>query len=323
MALPDAAELHRRYPVVDAHCDFLSSVEEEPRRLAGGGGGHVDLPRLRRGGVSLQFFATFVPPARREQALARTMEQIDLFYREMEENAALIMPVFSFADIERARVQGKIGALLAIEGGEALTGRPAVLRQLYRLGVRCLTLTWNGRNELADGVGEAGTRGGLTRLGVEVVREMNRLGMVVDVSHLAEPGFWDVLSVCTAPPIASHANSRHLCLHPRNLSDAQIRALADRGGVIGLCFYPPFVDRENASLERLLDHAEHIVQVGGVGCLGLGSDFDGIECTVPGLEDSSCLPRLTEGLLRRGYAEEDVAAILGGNLLRVLKTVLG
>ncbi|OAT86700.1 dipeptidase [Desulfotomaculum copahuensis] len=315
-------DLHRRLTVVDAHCDFLSAAEKNRRRLSGGCGGHVDLPRLKKGGVSLQFFAAFVPPEERELALIRVMEQIDFFYRELAENADAIMSVYNYPDIEKACAQGKIGALLSLEGGDALTGRLTVLRMLYRLGLRSITLTWNGRNELADGVGESGTRGGLTRFGREAVKEMNRLGILIDVSHLAEPGFWDVLAVSGGPLIASHANSRRLCSHPRNLSDDQIRALSARGGVIGLCFYPPFVDADNATLERLLDHAEHIISVGGVECLGLGSDFDGIESTLAGLEDVSCLPRLTEGLARRGYPEEDISRIMGGNFLRVLKTVL-
>lgn len=183
-------------------------------------------------------------------------------------------------------------------------------------------MTWNGRNELADGVGESETEGGLTRFGRAVVQEMNRLGMVVDASHLSEAGFWDVLEVSNQPVITSHANSRCICNHRRNLTDEQIRALAARGGVIGLTFYPDFIHPDQPSLEKLLDHMDHIISLAGVDCIGLGSDFDGIDQVTSGLEDISRLPAITEGRWRRGYREEEIAKILGGNFLRVLQQVL-
>ncbi|WP_207712883.1 dipeptidase [Desulfofundulus sp. TPOSR] len=315
--------LHHQSVVVDAHCDVLTAMEIQNRHLSEEGkGGHVDLNRLRRGGVNIVFFAAFIAPAYRERAVARAMTLIDRFYGELEANGEELMMITCFEDITAARAAGKIGALLAIEGGEALGGSLEVLRMFYRLGVRSLTLTWNGRNELADGVAEEETRGGLTRFGREVVREMNRLGMLVDVSHLSEAGFWDVLEVSTAPVIASHSNTRHICNHRRNLSDDQIRALAARGGVIGLCFCPEFVHPSEPSLDKLLDHLDHMVALGGVGCVGIGSDFDGIKNVTPGLEDVSHLPSLTRALWQRGYRAEEISAILGGNFLRVLHQVL-
>ncbi|MBE3587146.1 MAG: dipeptidase [Thermoanaerobacteraceae bacterium] len=319
----DWLQLHRNSPVVDAHCDTLTAMEIQNRRLADvGRGGHVDLARLRQGGVKIQFFAAHIAPTHRERAVTRVLELIDRFYGELKLNEEEMMCITGAGDIQRVQHTGKIGALLAIEGGEALGGRLEVLRMLHRLGVRSLTLTWNHRNELADGVSEGGTRGGLTRFGRAVVREMNRLGMLVDVSHLSEAGFWDVLEVSSQPVIASHANSRYVCDHRRNLSDDQIRALAARGGVMGLCFYPDFIHSTAPSLEKLLDHVDHVVSLAGAGCIGLGSDFDGIERTTPGLEDVSCLPRLTGALWRRGYREEEIRGILGGNFLRVLEQVL-
>ncbi|MCL6611937.1 MAG: dipeptidase [Peptococcaceae bacterium] len=317
------SDIHFSSPVVDAHCDTLTVLRKQNRRLGQkSGAGHVDLPRLLSGGVNLQFFAAFVGPDYRDDPLARALEIFDLFFEEMNACADLAEPVFAYPDIERAISRGKVAALLTVEGGEALAGRLEVLRMFYRLGVRGLTLTWNGRNELADGVSESGTGGGLTGFGAAVVREMNRLGMVVDVSHISPRGFWDVIRESAGPVIASHSNCRALCDHPRNLEDDQIRALADTGGVVGLCFYPDFVHREAPSLDSWLDHVEYVAGLAGVRCIGIGSDFDGIESVIPEMADATRLPLVTEGLLKRGFSPEEVRMILGGNFLRVLSQVL-
>lgn len=317
------AEFHFKVPVIDAHCDTLTVIEEQGRRFGERSLlGHVDLPRLIEGGVSLQFFAAFIAPEHRNQALCRALEIIDLFYRELEDNSNKVMLVKSLKDLEEAFSRRRFAALLSIEGGEALSGNLAVLRMLYRLGVRSITLTWNHRNELADGVAERCTGGGLTNFGKDAVLEMNRLGILVDVSHLAERGFWDVLGLSRHPVIASHSNCKKLCDHPRNLNDEQIKALAKNKGVMGICFYPHFINAQNPSLEKLLDHVDHIADIAGVDCIGLGSDFDGIDEVTPGLEDATSFPLVTEGLLKRGYKIEEVAGIMGGNFLRVIKSVL-
>lgn len=318
----DSEQLHKNSIIVDAHCDVLTAMEREKRSLGKKSGtGHVDLTRLKQGGVNVQFFAAYISPVYIPRALTRALELIDHFYAELEDNAQEIMLVKNFLGIQEALAQGKIAALLTIEGGEALNGSIEVLRILYRLGVRCLTLTWNNRNEIGDGVCEERTKGGLTRFGEEVVREMNQLRMLVDVSHLSVAGFWDVLEVSNWPVIASHSNCRKLCDHPRNLTDEQIKSLAAAGGVIGLSFYPEFIQAVEPSLDKLLDHVEHIAGVAGTDCIGLGSDFDGFQDTLFGLEDVSRLPVLTEGLLRRGFAGEEVQKILGGNFLRLLKNL--
>ncbi|MFZ5650012.1 MAG: dipeptidase [Bacillota bacterium] len=318
-----ARELHFSSLVVDAHCDTLTVLDRQERRLGQQSQrGHVDIPRLAQGGVNLQFFAVFISKEYRDNPLARALQVFDTFFAEMEGNSEAAGIVYSPQDIESIVSRNKVAALLTVEGGEALAGRIEVLRMFYRIGVRGLTLTWNGRNELGDGVSEAGTGGGLTRFGVSVVREMNRLGMLVDVSHLSEKGFWDVLKESDRPVIASHSNCRALHDHPRNLWDQQIKVLAAGGGVVGLCFYPPFLGSGQASLEMLLDHAVHLAGVAGVDYIGLGSDFDGIESVVPGINDVTCLPMLTEGLLRRGFSPGEVKKILGGNFLRVIKQVL-
>ncbi|MGQ9532044.1 MAG: dipeptidase [Desulfotomaculales bacterium] len=319
-----AENLHRTSPVVDGHCDTLSVLEAQGRRLGQEARtGHLDLPRMRRGGIRVQFFALFVPPTQRARATVHVLELLDLFFRELEANPELVL-VRSYRDVEAALAADRPAAVLAIEGGEALGGSLAVLRAYYRLGVRSLTLTWNHRNELADGVNEGRTGGGLTAFGVSVVREMNRLGMVVDLAHIAERGFWDVLEVSSAPVIVSHANCRRLCPHPRNLSDEQIRGLARNGGVLGLSFVPHFVtSRVPATLEDLLDHVDHVAGLVGVDHLGLGSDFDGTAVPVRDLEDAGRLVNFTRGLVARGYDEESIRKILGGNYLRVLARVLG
>jgi membrane dipeptidase len=314
--------LHQKSIVIDAHCDTLTAMEEQKRCLSVCTGiGQVDLIRLKRGGVNVQFFAVFISPEEKRSVLVRVREVIARFYREAAENTASIVPIFSYRSLVRGLAQGKIAAILAIEGGEVLGGNLEVLNSLYLMGVRSLTLTWNHRNELGDGIAVE-QPGGLTKFGIAVVKEMNRLGMLVDVAHLAAPGFWDVLKISRQSIIASHANSHALCPHPRNLKDEQIKALAARGGVMGLTFYPPFIHLDRPSLEKLLDHVDYIANLAGVDCIGLGSDFDGINEVIPELSDVSRLPAFTRGLLARGYSKKAVKKILGGNLLRVLKTVL-
>jgi len=315
-------QLHTSSVIVDAHCDVLTVLARENCSLkASRNSGHVDLPRLRKGGVKVQFFAAFISPQYRGNYLRRAMELFDRFYCELSECSEEIMLARDFDDLEKALELGKIAAVLTVEGGEALEGRIEILRMLNRLGVRCLTLTWNGRNELGDGVAEAWTYGGLTKFGVEVIKEMNRLKMLIDVSHLSEAGFWNVLDISTQPVIASHSNSGTICPHPRNLTDKQIKALAASGGVMGLCFYPDFVHQKSPSLEKLLDHIDYIVSIAGVDCIGLGSDFDGYSGRLDGLGDAGDLPALTDGLLCRGYNEGDIRKFLGGNFLRLFKKV--
>lgn len=327
---PDSADgvrqahaFHHGSVVVDAHCDTLINLLEGTRQFAEQQHlGHLDLPRLRRGGVKVQFFAAFVHPRFRCRAMNRVLEIIDAFYEKLLPTPG-VAHVTAFRHVLDALAENKLACLLAVEGGEALEGSLANLRILHRLGVRALTLTWNGRNEIGDGVGEGLRAGGLSNFGRQVVAEMNRLGMIVDVSHLAEAGFWDVVRTSAKPFMASHSNSKELCDHPRNLSDEQIRAVAGAGGVIGLTFVPDFIDKHKPCLERLLDHADHLVKVGGEDCLGLGSDFDGFEEALEGLEDVSRLELFTQGLFRRGYKTSAVEKILGGNFMRLIKDTLG
>jgi len=330
-----ALRLHREALVVDTHCDTLQclfpgrgSPPITPLRVESGLGGrsdkgHLDIPRMVEGGVDCQVFAVFAAPeAHPPRPLNVALQLIDVFYRECEKNADRIVPVFSYEEIIAANRDEKIAALLSVEGGEALEGKMGVLRMLYRLGVRMMSLTWNWRNELADGVGEEGTTGGLSNLGVRVVEEMNRLGMIIDVSHLSDAGFWSLMNITKGPVMASHSNCRALCNHRRNLTDDQIRAIAEKGGVIGVTFPANFIHAEKATVERLVDHVDHIVKLVGADHVGLGSDFDGTTKVPEGLEDVTRMPNITKALVARGYPEEDIRKILGENHLRVFKEIL-
>lgn len=328
---PHALALHYRARVVDAHADTLLQVVRGRRHLGElSSEGHVDLPRLLAGGVDLQVFAVWVDPSHQGgEALVQVVRALAAFRRELVAEPRLQL-VRSRSDLERVgQTPGRVCALLALEGAEALCGGTGaeldVLETLYVLGVRAAGLTWNGRNALADGVEEGDSGGGLTRAGRAVVRAMNRLGMIVDIAHLAPAGVRDVLELSAGPVIASHANCRALCDHPRNLTDAQILALAARGGVLGISFVPEFL-RDSppgaVHLEDVVAHIDHAVQLAGPEHVGLGSDFDGTAQTPVELPDVRFLPRLTEALLRRGYPEPAVEAILGGNFLRVFQQIL-
>jgi membrane dipeptidase len=212
----------------------------------------------------------------------------------------------------------KPGGLLSIEGGEPLGTDIQMLRMFFRLGVRAVGLTWNGRNALADGVSEASSRGGLTTAGRVMVSEMNKLGMLVDVSHLSEASFWDVAELSARPFIASHSNCITICEHPRNLTDKQLMALAKSGGVVGINFLPRFLSAASqASMSDIVSHIDHMLSVMGRGHVGLGSDFDGIASTPIGLEDVTQLPKLQD-LLAQRFGDDIAIEIMGGSFARLL-----
>jgi len=324
----DAMTLHRGSIIFDGHCDTLLEALEEKRKLGQRSSeGHIDLPRLRESGVTAQVFAIFVEDRYLPAGAARqTLRLLDTLYRELADNPDLLVLATRAEDIEKAKEAGKVAAVIGIEGAEALEGDLALLRMFHHLGVRLLTVAWSRRNQAADGVGEARTGGGLTNFGLQLVEECNKLGIMVDVSHLATAGVRDVLETSSKPVIASHSNAYALCPNPRNLTDEQLLALARKGGVIGVTFVPSFIteERKEASLEKLLDHIDHIVHVAGIDHAGLGSDFDGFSPPPPvGLEDVTRLPGITAGLVERGYSEDAVRKILGGNFMRVFRQVAG
>jgi len=308
---------------VDMHCDSVSEAYKTGRSLAKPcGQGHVDLPRLRQAGIKVQFFALFPDriyyPGRTLQQVLRLLDYATESFRE----DAGITVIRTRQDLQHCLATETLGAVMTLEGGEPLEGEIRILRALYRLGVRGLGLTWNNRNELADGVAEGQTGGGLTRLGRQVVQEMNRLGMIIDVSHLSEPGFWDVLELSSAPVIASHSNCSAVWDHPRNLTDRQIKAIAEQRGVVGISLVPQFVGPQGAGLSALIEHIDHICSLVGDEYVGFGSDFDGLKDLICGVNDVTDFPALVDGLRGRGYSQEAVARICGRNCLRVLEVVL-
>jgi membrane dipeptidase len=314
------AALHHEAVVVDLHSDVILDVASGRRDFGSRGStGHVDLPRMREGGVDVQVFALFVHPRFAGGGFRRATELLDAFDRLVRAQRALA-PATTVGAIERAVRRGRIAAVLAVENGTAIDGDLANLDRLYARGVRMMSLTWNQSNDLADGALED-RHGGLTALGRRALAKMQDLRMVIDVSHLSERSFWAVLDATRGPVVATHSNAASRTPHRRNLTDAQLRALARRGGLVGVNFYPAFTG--GATLDHVLDHVDTLVAVMGVDHVALGSDFDGFSQAVAGLEDVSRLPALTAGLLARGYAPEDVRKILGGNALRVFREVWG
>ncbi|MDW8319467.1 MAG: dipeptidase, partial [Anaerolineae bacterium] len=336
MAIPtsvasvDPLWVHRDAIVVDGHCDTLGEVLQGVRRLhERSTTGHVDLPRLHEAGVTAQVFACFVPVDEYRRGAARhALQRLDAFHRALEEQPDPVHGLrlaTNAADIRQAKATGQVAGILGLEGAEAIEGSLELLRCFYRLGVRVLGLTWNFRNEVADGVSEGAQARGLTPFGRQVVEECNRLGVLLDVSHLAATGLRDVLEASRHPVMASHSNAAALCDHPRNLTDKQIEAIAERGGVIGVTFVPSFLVHPGsaASLAHVLDHIEHLLRVAGVDHVMIGSDFDGTESTPHGLEDVTRYPAITAGLLARGHDELTVRKVLGLNFMRVFEQVTG
>lgn len=318
---PRSIEVHDTALVVDLHCDTLLDVAAKRRDIRDRSTqGSIDLPRLREGGVAAQVFAAFIHPREQARGAARAYELIAAFDRMLEENSQSLGKVTRAHEIGALHRAGRIGAILSLENGDALEGNLANLEPLYQQGVRMMSLTWNPSNALADGAVEQ-VHGGLTALGREVIGQMQALRMIVDVSHLSVQSFWDVLGAVQGPLMASHSCAAALQPHPRNLTDDQLRAIADAGGVVGVNFYPVFLGQP--TLDRLLEHIDHLVEVMGPAHVGLGSDFDGFTGQVAGLEDVSKLPNLTAGLLARGYPREAIIQLLGGNVLRVFEDVWG
>ena len=281
-------------------------------------GVQLDLPKAREGGLDAAFFAVDCTRPWGNHLLY-CMDALGHFLQEVEEHSGDIAIAHCAADIERARAESRLAAILAVENSDALEKSPHILPLLYQLGVRAMTLTHSTRSWAGDGCEVAGG-GGLTGFGRQLLEQMNELGVVVDVSHLNEAGFWDVAQAAQAPFMATHSCCRALCDHPRNLRDEQLRALAEKGGVVAITFVPDFIDAHNPTFDGLLDHIEHAVAVAGIDHVGLGSDFDGGGLL---LEDATCLPDIAVGLAARGYAEADVRKILGANQLRFLQQVIG
>jgi membrane dipeptidase len=267
----------------------------------------------------------------------RALQMIDTVKHDIiDRYPNTFMPAFTAADIEKAHRRHKIAALMGLEGGHAIEDSPRLLRDYYRLGIRYMTLTHWNTNSWADSSGDINNsdvqhHNGLTPLGKEIIAEMNRLGMMVDVSHTADKTFYDAIATSKAPIIASHSSCRAVTNVPRNMTDDMLRALAKNAGVIQINFNCGFVSQKSAdapkdapvraTLADVVAHIDHARQVAGIDSVGLGTDFDGITCTPEGLDDVSKFPALTRALLEKGYSANDIKKIYGGNILRVMRQV--
>jgi len=311
--------------IIDGHCDSLIHFVNGERTLQDPSeGGHWDTRRALTAGVSLQFLAAYIEteykPAR---ATSRGLQLIEGAHRFIADHLDQVFPVLGKTDLTLIPDNERIGILLSVEGGEILGQDLFMLDKIYQLGVRALGLTWNQRNALADGVGVTESRNRLTELGQEVVLRMNELGMLIDVSHLNEAGFWHVLELSKDPIVATHSCAKSLCNHPRNLTDLQLRALAKHKGVVGVNFYPQFLRETGpATREDVVRHICYIAEVAGVETVGLGSDFDGIGEVPKGLEHVGDYPYLIEDLIKAGFSSQEVEQILGRNFIRLLMNVL-
>ena len=363
-----AKKLHFSSIVLDTHDDttqrFFSKDFDLGKRNPDG---HVDIPRMREGGMNAIFFSIWIdgrimgPPA-----VEKALDEIDAVHENVLKYSKDLVFCRTAEEVRRAHAQGKIAALIGVEGGHMIGNDIRVLRMFGDLGVRYMTLTHFYNDEWADSSTDKPAHNGLTDFGKDVVREMNRQGIMVDISHVSDKTFFDALEVSKAPLIASHSSCRALCNHPRDMADDMIKALAAKGGVIQINYERSFIDQAykdaydkvsggvvaatekitqecsgdgdctsrklrdlqtqmegsgalpRVSWERIVEHIDHVVKLVGPDYVGLGSDFDG--ATMPdGLEDCSKLPKITEALMRKGYKDEDVRKILGGNLLRVME----
>jgi len=329
----EVMRVHKSALLIDTHNDVTSLTVDGydiGKRNTSGKPTHTDIPRMKEGGLGAQFFAVYVDSKYVEgnHPANRTLQMIDTVRHDIVDRYPNDFELATTAaQIEAIHKRGKIAALMGIEGGHAIEDSLRLLRDDYVLGVRYMTLTHSNSNNWADSSGDAGKHNGLTPFGKDVVREMNRLGMMVDISHVADKTFWDALEVSQAPIFASHSSARALANVPRNMTDEMIAALAKKGGVVQINFNCGFLvagspdKARRATLADVVAHIDHVKQLGGVGAIGIGSDFDGVPCTPEGLDDVSKFPNLTRALLEKGYSAEDIRKIYGGNLLRVMRAV--
>lgn len=326
--------------VIDMHCDTIYEINR--LQYVGQDIGlrcndlNISLEKMKQGDYLLQNFAMFTPLKQLEDPILHVQHLIDTFYKEIEKNKDMIGVVYSYEDIIKNKEANKMSALLTLEEGGVVQDDLAYLRNYYRLGIRMITLTWNYENGIGypnfdingenHGYHEYDVVNGLTEFGIAYVKECERLGIIIDVSHLSDAGFYDVLKYTTKPFVASHSNARGVCDHARNMSDDMIKALSKRGGVMGINFAADFLAETNEEhatsyIKDMVRHILYIKDIGGIDCIGLGSDFDGIPQYLE-LKDASYMPLLADALLEAGLSEEEVEKIFYKNVLRVYQEVL-
>jgi len=363
-----ARKLHFSSIVLDTHDDttqrFFSKNFDLAKRNPDG---HIDIPRMKEGGMNAIFFSIWIdgrtmgPPA-----IQKALDQIDAVHENVRKNSKDMTFARTAADVRKAHAEGKIAALIGVEGGHMIGNDIRMVRIFSDLGVRYMTLSHFYNDEWADSSTDKPAHNGLTDYGKQIVREMNRQGMMVDISHVSDKTFYDALEVSKAPLIASHSSCRAICNHPRDMTDDMIKALAAKGGVIQINYEKSFIDESyrqasekvsggvvamfdqlkkqcgddeeclgkkmnemekqataegklpHVTWDKIVDHIDHVVKLAGADHVGLGSDFDG--ATMPeGMDDCTHLPKITEALMRKGYSDDDIRKILGGNLLRVME----
>jgi len=324
--------------LIDTHND-IPSFTVDGADIGASPKTQTDITRLHTGGVGAVFFSVYVAGTyvNGNHSANRTLQMIDSVQHDiLDRYPGTFSPALTAADIEKAHRRHKIAGLMGLEGGHAIEDSPRLLRDYYRLGVRYMTLTHWNTNGLGDSATDVNNpqvqhHNGLTPLGKEVVHEMNRLGMMVDISHTADKTFYDALEASQAPIIASHSSCRAITNAPRNMTDDMIKALAKKGGVIQINMNCGFLSQKSAdapkgapvraTLADIVAHIDHARQVGGIDAVGIGTDFDGITCTPEGLDDVSKFPALTRALLEKGYSPADIKKIYGGNTLRLMRQV--
>jgi membrane dipeptidase len=366
--LARARNLHRQVPLTDGHNDYPWALRGlDPGRdfakadITGSVPTlHTDIPRLRQGGVGAQFWSVYVPSSMQgREAVRATLEQIDIVHRMVRRWPETFASARTANDVERAFKNGRIASLIGMEGGHSIDSSLATLRMMHTLGAGYMTLTHGANVPWADSATDTPVLGGLSSFGEEVVREMNWLGMLVDLSHVSPDTMEDAIRVSEAPVIFSHSSAKAICNVPRNVPDNVLQMLPKNGGVVMITFVPGFISQavadhatrlteaqqsfraqfpnndayvatamerwraENpeprATLAQVADHIDHVRKVAGIDHIGLGGDFDGITSVVQGLEDVSKYPDLTAELIRRGYTDQDIKKILGQNILRVMR----
>lgn len=354
-----AQKLHFSSLVLDTHIDVTPKLQQQGWNIAEEHTtGHIDLPRMKKGGLNGLFFSIYMSGrVTGPKAVNDAVERIAAVHKLTEEMPDRFTLCLTADDIRKAHKEGKVAALMGMEGGHMINNSLPVLRMYAQLGIRYLTLTHSVNTDWADSSGDEPKHNGLTDFGKDVVRELNRLGVLVDISHVADKTFWDALAVSRAPMIASHSSCRAISSHPRNMTDEMIKALAARGGVIQINYLDSFIDEElnqysrksrpmmvelmqkfpgmenrqkrmdevakvlgpapKVSWEKIVEHIDHAVKLVGVDHVGLGSDFDGGSMPV-GMDDCTHLPKITEALLKKDYSESDIRKILGENTVRLL-----
>jgi membrane dipeptidase len=304
--------------IIDAHCDTLLLFDNNDYDFHKLNEiGHIDLERLISANVLLQFFAIFIEPQYLNQALETGLSMVNKLLRSINSDSRLFLVTDKSTFTNLA--PGKVGAVISLEGGEVINKNLHLIDIFYQLGVRSIGLTWNNSNLLCDGIGEP-RGGGLTIFGKEVVNRMSELKMILDVSHISVKGFWDCIELYTHPVLASHSNVKKLCNHGRNLSDEQIKGIAQTRGLIGVNFVPYHLtnDPEEASIDHIIDHICYIGDLVGIEYVGIGSDFDGVNILPQGIKDVRDMVKIVQRMGERGFSHQEIDKVFYSNFYNFL-----